>query len=193
MSDNVVPSAEEQEKIVDRIQPPTENETSAAGFPLTQSETSTNEGKKEEDVEDEEEEEGDEGEEGEKGEVDPEESLEMAKEHLAVGNSLMDQGLYSEATDAFSEALTIMNETFGELAPECAEFYLRYGKALALCANASATEEDALSAFIAGAGGAPSASSSSSAPPTESKNQETFQIAWESLETARVILSKEGW
>jgi len=93
-----LPTTEETKEVIEKYThevPLPDTLTSNAGFPLT-----------EENDENEEDEDDDEN--GKEEEEIEERDEETAREHFAVGKSLMEVGQYSEASDAFSEALTIM-------------------------------------------------------------------------------------
>lgn len=198
-----LPTTEETEQVIEKYThavPLPDSLTSNAGFPLNSPPSTTEKSEKTEEDEDE-----DEDEDGKEEEEENDE--ETAREHFAVGKSLLEAGQYSEASDALSEALTIMCELYGELGNETVEYYYYYGRALTLCANAAANNEDALSDFIKGAVSKDkennlmansTKSESSSKEPDEdededdenasNKAKESYEVAWQCLETARIIL-----
>ncbi len=53
-----------------------------------------------------------------------------AMQHLASGKRHLLVKEVSAACEAFSQAVQLMNELYGETAPECAEAYFSYGRAL---------------------------------------------------------------
>ncbi|GFQ01920.1 nuclear autoantigenic sperm protein [Phtheirospermum japonicum] len=59
-----------------------------------------------------------------------EKSLVYADELMARGSKAAKEGDFAEATDCYSRALEIRVAHFGELAPECANAYYKYGCAL---------------------------------------------------------------
>ncbi|PNT61481.1 hypothetical protein BRADI_5g15692v3 [Brachypodium distachyon] len=59
-----------------------------------------------------------------------EKTLERAEELFAKGSKAIEEGDFVEAVDCLSRALEIRVERFGELAPECASTYYKYGCAL---------------------------------------------------------------
>ena len=93
-----LPTTEETEQVIDKYThevPLPDSLTSNAGFPLNSSPTSKTEDEDDDD-------------ENGKEEEEEENDEETAREHFAVGKSLLEAGQYSEASDALSEALTIM-------------------------------------------------------------------------------------
>ncbi|KAJ6740205.1 NUCLEAR AUTOANTIGENIC SPERM PROTEIN [Salix purpurea] len=61
---------------------------------------------------------------------DPEKSLDLAVELSEKGSAALKENDFSEAVDCFSRALEIRVLHHGELAPECANAYYQYGRAL---------------------------------------------------------------
>ncbi|KAJ6378682.1 hypothetical protein OIU78_028829 [Salix suchowensis] len=61
---------------------------------------------------------------------DPERSLDLAVELSEKGSAALKENDFSEAVDCFSRALEIRVLHHGELAPECANAYYQYGRAL---------------------------------------------------------------
>ncbi|KAI3840380.1 hypothetical protein MKW92_014066 [Papaver armeniacum] len=57
-------------------------------------------------------------------------TLEEASELMEKGSKAMRDGDYSEASECFSRAVEIKVSSFGELSPECASAYYKYGCAL---------------------------------------------------------------
>ncbi|KAL6079941.1 hypothetical protein QOT17_000331 [Balamuthia mandrillaris] len=149
-----------------------------------------------EEVEEEEalEEEEEEGEEGSaallSGEV-TEELLQEAERKTRDGHALMSNGEYEAAQEAFSKALEIRVAKYGEVALEIAPDYYNYG--LALVQGAKREQRDFLSrALIRRLQDKESAEELDAEEEENDRNalEETLQLVWEILETARVIYSK---
>ncbi|KAL6050358.1 hypothetical protein QOT17_019862 [Balamuthia mandrillaris] len=148
-----------------------------------------------EEVEEEEElEEEEEGEEGVpallSGEV-TEELLQEAERRTRDGHALMSNGEYEAAQEAFSKALEIRVAKYGEVALEIAPDYYNYG--LALVQGAKREQRDFLSrALIRRLQDKDSTEELDAEEEESDRNalEETLQLVWEILETARVIYSK---
>ncbi|PRW60974.1 TPR domain containing [Chlorella sorokiniana] len=146
------------------------------------------------------------------GKVAPE-ALQEAERKFERGIQCIRTNDLEQAVQLFAEVLQVRTEHFGELAPECASAYYRYGAALLYQAQDSA---DVFGAGVREAadddpaaseaddkenggdkGKAPAASAGGEGEEEEEEGEESgaegdLQLAWENLETAKVIWAKDA-
>ncbi|KAI7839538.1 hypothetical protein COHA_006720 [Chlorella ohadii] len=141
------------------------------------------------------------------------EALQDAERKFERGIQCIRTNDLEQAVQLFAEVLQVRTEHYGELAPECASAYYRYGAALLYQAQDSA---DVFGAGVADAaddddapeggeaddkensgdkGKAPAASASGEEEGEEGEEsgaEGDLQLAWENLETAKVIWAKDA-
>lgn len=148
----------------------------------------------------------------------PPEKLEEATSKFERAIQCIRTNDLEQAVQLFSEVLQIRTEHYGDLAPECASAYYRYGAALLYQAQDSGDvfgagvkdgeeeEEEEGGAGEAeddkengGKGKAPAAAPGEGDADEEEEGAESgdgggsdLQLAWENLETAKVIWQREG-
>jgi len=135
----------------------------------------------------------------------PEELLEESEKALKDGQTLFKEGKYEEATNAFVRGLKMRIVRFDQLSPECARWYMWYGRALLAVGKTETglfggkvetkpAEEDASPASVMPtppvSENPPSNTSANAAPQTEEDLVDDVQLAWENMELARKLFSQ---
>ncbi|KAL4459220.1 hypothetical protein ABPG75_014085 [Micractinium tetrahymenae] len=145
----------------------------------------------------------------------PQEKLEEASAQFERGIQCIRTNDLEQAVQLFSEVLQVRTQHHGELAPECASAYYRYGAALLYQAQDSGdvfgagvkegeeeeeggAGEDEDDKENGGKGKAPAAAPAEGNEEDEEAEESgdgggsDLQLAWENLETAKVIWQREG-